>query len=100
MMQIALDRTLVLLIEHKRIMFKFIDYMDEKQRKDIPVHVFTNIILATLKKITNKQETERLKDALDLKNLEKVGVISELNNSRGILSFQPSIVEIFRMFGI
>ncbi len=97
-MQIALDRTLVLLIEHKRIMFKFIDYMDEKQRKDIPVHVFTNIILATLKKITNKQETERLKDALDLKNLEKVGVISELNNSRGILAFQPSIVEIFRMF--
>ena len=97
-MQIALDRTLILLIEYKGIMFSFIDYMDEKQRKDIPKEVFINIMFATLKKINSKQETERLKDALDLKNLEKIGIISELNKSRGTLAFQPAIVEIFRMF--
>jgi hypothetical protein len=98
MMQVSLDRTLVLLIDYKGIMFSFIDYMDEKQRKDIPEEIFTNIMLAKLKKIISKQEAERLKDAFDLKNLEKIGVISELNRSRGTLAFQPAIIEIFRMF--
>ena len=45
-MHIALDRTLVLLIEHKDLMFGFIDYMDQNQRKDLPEQVFTNSMIA------------------------------------------------------
>jgi hypothetical protein len=41
-MNVALDRTLILLIEHKDMMFQLIDYMDQNQRKDIPTQVFIN----------------------------------------------------------
>ena len=97
-MHIALDRTLVLLIEHKDLMFGFIDYMDQNQRKDIPEQVFTNSMIAKLNAIVKKNDAERLKDAFDRDNLIKSGIISEFNKSRGTIAFQPAVIEIFRLF--
>lgn len=97
-MHIALDRTLILLIEHKDLMFNFIDYMDHNQRKDIPEQVFTHSMRAKLAAIFKKSESERLKDAFDRDNLIKAGIISEFNKSRGTLAFQPAVIEIFRLF--
>jgi len=97
-MHIALDRTLVLLIEHKDLMFGFIDYMDQNQRKDIPEQVFTNSMIAKLNAIVKRNETERLKDAFDRDNLIKSGIISEFNKSRGTIAFQPAVIEVFRLF--
>ena len=97
-MHIALDRTLILLIEHKDLMFNFIDYMDHNQRKDIPEQVFTHSMRAKLAAIVKKSESERLKDAFDRDNLIKAGIISEFNKSRGTLAFQPAVIEIFRLF--
>lgn len=97
-MHIALDRTLILLIEHKDLMFRFIDYMDKNQRKDIPEQIFTNSMIAKLNAITKKNEFERLKDAFDRDNLIKSGIISEFNKSRGTIAFQPAVIEIFRLF--
>lgn len=97
-MHIALDRTLVLLIEHKDLMFGFIDYMDQNQRKDIPEQVFTNSMIAKLAGIIKKNDAERLKDAFDRDNLIKSGIISEFNKSRGTIAFQPAVIEIFRLF--
>lgn len=97
-MHIALDRTLVLLIEHKDLMFGFIDYMDQNQRKDIPEQVFTNSMVAKLTGIAKKNDAERLKDAFERDNLIKSGIISEFNKSRGTIAFQPAVIEIFRLF--
>jgi hypothetical protein len=97
-MHIALDRTLILLIEHKDLMFGFIDYMDQNQRKDIPEQVFTNSMIAMLALILKKNEAERLKDAFDRNNLIKSGIISEFNKSRGTIAFQPAVIDIFRLF--
>ena len=97
-MHIALDRTLVLLIEHKDLMFSFIDYMDTNQRKDIPEQVFTNSMIAKLDATIKKNDNERLKDAFDRDNLIKAGIISEFNKSRGTIAFQPAVIEIFRLF--
>ncbi|HIL04030.1 MAG TPA: hypothetical protein EYG05_06115 [Candidatus Thioglobus autotrophicus] len=97
-MHIALDRTLILLIEHKELMFGFIDYMDQNQRKDIPEQVFTNSMIAKLTAMVKKNEAERLKDAFDRNNLIKSGIISEFNKSRGTIAFQPAVIEIFRLF--
>ena len=97
-MHIALDRTLVLLIEHKDLMFNFIDYMDQNQRKDIPEQVFTNSMIAKLTGIVKRNDAERLKDAFDRDNLIKSGIISEFNKSRGTIAFQPAVIEIFRLF--
>lgn len=97
-MHVALDRTLILLIEHKDVMFSLIDYMDSHQRKDVPTEVFFNCIKHKTISIKAKNEAERLNEAFGLDNLVKTGVISEFNKSRGILAFQPAIIEIFRLF--
>jgi len=95
---IALDRTLILLIEHKDVMYRLIDYMDLHQRKDVPTEVFFNCIKDKITSVKAKNDAERLNEAFDLGNLVKTGVISEHNKSRGIVAFQPAIVEIFRLF--
>jgi hypothetical protein len=97
-MQIALDRTLILLIEHKDLMFRLIDYMDQNQRKDMPTQVFFNSMGDKLSGMGSNKETERLKDAFDLDNLIKTGIVSEFNRSRGTIAFQPAVLDIFRMF--
>jgi len=97
-MNIALDRTLILLIEHKDMMFRLIDYMDQNQRKDLPTQVFFNSIRIKLDSMGSKKETERLNDAFDLGNLIKTGLISEFNKSRGTIAFQPAVLDIFRLF--
>jgi len=97
-MNVALDRTLILLIEHKDMMFRLIDYMDQNQRKDLPAEVFFNSIHAKLESMTNKKETVRLNDAFELDNLIKTGIVSEFNKSRGTIAFQPAVLDIFRLF--
>ncbi len=97
-MNVALDRTLILLIEHKDLMFQLIDYMDQQQRKDLPTEVFFNSIRAKLDSVLSKKETDRLNDAFDLGNLVKTGIVSEFNKSRGTIAFQPAVLEIFRLF--
>jgi hypothetical protein len=97
-MNVALDRTLILLIEHKDMMFRLIDYMDQSQRKDLPTEVFFNSIHAKLESMANKKETVRLNDAFELDNLIKTGIVSEFNKSRGTIAFQPAVLDIFRMF--
>ncbi len=97
-MNVALDRTLILLIEHKDMMFQLIDYMDQNQRKDLPTEVFFNSIRAKLENISSKKETDRLNDAFDLGNLVKTGIVSEFNKSRGTIAFQPAVLDIFRLF--
>ncbi|MCX7092975.1 MAG: hypothetical protein NTY50_05945 [Methylobacter sp.] len=97
-MNIALDRTLILLIEHKDMMFQLIDYMDQHQRKDLPTEVFYNAIRAKFDSMGIKREKDRLNDAFDLDNLLKTGIIAEANKSRGTLAFQPAVLEIFRLF--
>lgn len=97
-MNVALDRTLILLIEHKDMMFQLIDYMDQNQRKDLPAEVFFNGIRAKLENISSKKETDRLNDAFDLGNLVKTGIVSEFNKSRGTIAFQPAVLDIFRLF--
>lgn len=97
-MNVALDRTLILLIEHKDMMFQLIDYMDQNQRKDLPTEVFFNSIRAKLENISSKKETDRLSDAFDLGNLVKTGIVSEFNKSRGTIAFQPAVLDIFRLF--
>jgi hypothetical protein len=97
-MNVALDRTLILLIEHKDMMFQLIDFMDKNQRKDLPTEVFFNSIHAKLGSIGSKKETDRLNDAFDLDNLIKTGIVSEFNKSRGTIAFQPAVLDIFRMF--
>ncbi len=97
-MNVALDRTLILLIEHKDMMFQLIDYMDQNQRKDLPAEVFFNSTRAKLENISSKKETDRLNDAFDLGNLVKTGIVSESNKSRGTIAFQPAVLDIFRLF--
>ncbi|MFI3185227.1 MAG: hypothetical protein QX198_04535 [Methylococcaceae bacterium] len=97
-MNVALDRTLILLIEHKDLMFQLIDYMDQQQRQDLPTEVFFNSIRVKLDSVSSKKETERLNDAFDLGNLVKTGIVSEFNKSRGTIAFQPAVLEIFRLF--
>ncbi len=99
-MNVALDRTLILLIEHKDMMFRLIDYMDQHQRKDLPTEVFFNSIHAKLSSMVNKKEKEtaRLNDAFELNNLIKTGIVSEFNKSRGTIAFQPAVLDIFRLF--
>ena len=97
-MIVALDRTLILLIEHKDMMFQLIDYMDQNQRKDLPTEVFFNSIRGKLKSMISKKESDRLNDAFDLANLIKIGIVSEFNKSRGTIAFQPTVLEIFRLF--
>ena len=97
-MIVALDRTLILLIEHKDMMFQLIDYMDQNQRKDLPTEVFFNSIRSKLESMGSKKESDRLNDAFDLANLIKIGIVSEFNKSRGTIAFQPTVLEIFRLF--
>ena len=97
-MNVALDRTLILLIEHKDMMFQLIDYMDQNQRKDLPTEVFYNSIRAKLKSMGRKTEADRLNDAFDLGNLIKIGIVSEFNKSRGTIALQPAVLDIFRLF--
>lgn len=97
-MNVALDRTLILLIEHKDMMFKLIDYMDKNQRKDLPAEVFFNSIHVKLGSMSSKKEKYRLNDAFELDNLIKTGIVSEFNKSRGTIAFQPAVLDIFRMF--
>jgi hypothetical protein len=97
-MIVALDRTLILLIEHKDMMFQLIDYMDQNQRKDLPTEVFFNSIRGKLESMDSKKESDRLNDAFDLANLIKIGIVSEFNKSRGTIAFQPTVLEIFRLF--
>ena len=97
-MNVALDRTLILLIGHKDMMFQLIDYMDQNQRKDLPTEVFYNSIRAKLEHMGSKKETDRLNDAFDLGNLIKTGIVSEFNKSRGTIAFQPAVLDIFRLF--
>ncbi|MEW5010516.1 MAG: hypothetical protein RPR28_06665 [Cycloclasticus sp.] len=97
-MHIALDRTLILLISHKELMFQFIDYMDQNHRKEIPSQVFIHCLKAKLERITKKSEVERLSEAFDLHNLIKADIVTEYNRSRGTIAFQPSVIEIFRLF--
>lgn len=97
-MNVALDRTLILLIEHKDMMFQLIDYMDQNQRKDIPTQVFINSMLAKLNGINSKKEADRLREAFDLDNLIKTGIIFEANKSRGTIALQPAVLDIFRLF--
>lgn len=97
-MNVALDRTLILLIENKNIMFRLIDYMDQNQRKDLPAEVFFNSIHAQLASMGSKKETDRLNDAFELGNLIKTGIVSEFNKSRGTIAFQPAVLDIFRLF--
>jgi len=97
-MIVALDRTLILLIEHKDMMFQLIDYMDQNQRKDLPTEVFFNSIRGKLESMISKKESDRLNDAFDLANLIKIGIVSEFNKSRGTIAFQPTVLEIFRLF--
>lgn len=97
-MNVALDRTLILLIEHKDMMFQLIDYMDQNQRKDIPTQVFINSMLAKLDGLTSKKEADRLREAFDLDNLIKTGIIFEANKSRGTIALQPAVLDIFRLF--
>jgi hypothetical protein len=96
-MHIALDRTLILLIEHKDVMYSLIDYMDLHQRKDVSTEVFFNCIKHKITSIKAKNEVDRLNEAFSLDNLVKTGII-QFNKSRGIIAFQPAIVEIFRLF--
>lgn len=95
---IALEHTLVLLIEHKEVMFKFIDYMDEHQLYEIPIEVFTQTIRAKLNSMTDRKKINLLREALGTENLIRTGVISEWNKSRNFIAFQPTILEIFRLF--
>ncbi len=97
-MSVSLDRTLILLIEHKDMMFRLIDYMDQNQRKDLPAEVFFNVMHSKLENISSKKETDRLNDAFELDNLLKAGIVSEFNRSRGTIAFQPAVLEIFRLF--
>jgi hypothetical protein len=97
-MNVALDRTLILLIEHKDMMFQLIDYMDQNQRKDIPTQVFINSMLAKLDGLNSKKEADRLREAFDLDNLIKTGIIFEANKSRGTIALQPAVLDIFRLF--
>lgn len=97
-MHISLDRTLILLIDHKDIMFRLIDYMDQFKRKDLPAEVFYNSINAKITSLTSGKEVERLREAFDLNNFLKTGIVSEFNKSRGTIAFQPAIIEIFRLF--
>jgi hypothetical protein len=97
-MNVSLDRTLILLIEHKDLMFQLIDYMDQNQRKDLPTQVFFNACRKKFENISSKSDTERLKDAFAPENLIKTGITSEFNKSRGTIAFQPAILEIFRLF--
>jgi len=97
-MNVALDRTLILLIEHKDMMFQLIDYMDQNRRKDIPTQVFINSMLAKLDGLTSKKEVDRLREAFDLDNLIKTGIIFEANKSRGTIALQPAVLDIFRLF--
>jgi hypothetical protein len=97
-MHVALDRTLILLIDHKELMFQFIDYMDHNRRKDLPTQFYTNSLRAKLDRLPNKADIERLSDAFDLTNLIKTDIVSEFNRSRGTIAFQPAIIELFRLF--
>lgn len=97
-MNVAIDRTLILLIEHKDMMFRMIDYMDHNQRKDLPTEVFFNSIHAKLESIASKKESDRLNDAFELDNLIKTGIVSEFNKSRGTIAFQPAVLDVFRLF--
>jgi hypothetical protein len=97
-MSVALDRTLILLIEHKDMMFRLIDYMDQNQRKDLPAEVFFNVMHTKLQNVNSKKESDRLNDAFELDNLLKAGIVSEFNRSRGTIAFQPAVLEIFRLF--
>jgi len=97
-MNVSLDRTLILLIRNKDLMFQLIDYMDENQRKDLPTQAFYNACLKKFENIDSKSDTERLRDAFALENLIKTGVVTEFNQSRGTIAFQPAILDIFRMF--
>jgi len=95
---IALDRTLILLIEHKEVMFKIIDYMDEHQLYEIPIEVFTRTLKAKLNSLKDKKDKNRLTEAFGKENLIRTGIISEWNKSRNFIAFQPTILEIFRLF--
>ena len=97
-MNVALDRTLILLIEHKDMMFQLIDYIDQNQRKDIPTQVFINSMLAKLDGLNSKKEADRLREAFDLDNLIKTGIIFEANKSRGTIALKPAVLDIFRLF--
>ncbi|WP_305908088.1 hypothetical protein Q9L42_012390 [Methylomarinum sp. Ch1-1] len=98
MMHVALDRTLILLIEHKELMFRLIDYMDGNQRRDLPAEVFFNSLRAKLESLASRTESERLGDAFDLDNLIKTGIVAEFNQSRGTIALQPAVLDIFRLF--
>ncbi len=97
-MTVSLDRTLILLIEHKDLMFQLIDYMDQNQRKDLPTQAFYNAYRKKTENLGSKKETDRLNDAFALENLIKTGIVSEFNKSRGTIAFQPAVLEIFRLF--
>jgi hypothetical protein len=95
---IALDRTLILLIEHKDMMFKMIDYMDEHQLYEIQIEVFIHTFKTKLNSLNEKKDKDRLTEAFSKENLMKTGIISEWNKSGNFIAFQPTILEIFRLF--
>jgi len=66
-MNVSLDRTLILLIKHKDLMFQLIDYMDQNQRKDLPTQVFYNAY-KKFENLGSKKETDRLNEAFALGN--------------------------------
>ena len=100
-MAVALDKTLILIVQSKAAFLSFIDLMDNPQGDmlegdtQIPI-AFYNRTITDLIRRYSKLEGRRLSDALSLDNLARTGLLLDWNKRDGYLTFTTWFVDMLR----
>ncbi|CAO3308128.1 hypothetical protein LG197_22330 [Pseudomonas asiatica] len=108
-MIVKAEIALIQMIQHKEIFFDLIDAMDQVDEGDeirtvMYQHKLRRLLddVAPIPQAQSAREIpaerRRLEAALCVENLQRTGLISQVDNARGVLVFAPFVIEMFRHF--
>lgn len=100
-MAVALDKTLILIVQNKDAFLSFIDLIDNPQGDmlegdtQIPIAFYNRTISDVIKR-HKMIDGRRLSDALSLDNLARIGLLLDWNKRDGYLTFTTWFVDMLR----
>ena len=111
-MIVATDVTITTMIEHKKIYLDLIDHMDQFGVGDeVSVRLYEHKLRGLLDAVAPLQRgrggvekvdavRRKLEATLDIANLQRAGLVLQIDRSRGVMAFAPFLIEMFRHFDL
>tara|TARA_R110001583_G_scaffold187310_1_gene348557 strand:- start:2068 stop:3468 length:1401 start_codon:yes stop_codon:yes gene_type:complete len=95
-MAVSTDVSLITLLQHKQVFFSFLDFLDDRRDgEEIPLALYHSLVRELLAK-QSRIEEQRLREIFKVDNLQRCGLLMDIDRSRGVLVFQGFVLEMFR----